>query len=878
MPKDSQTPMMKQYNEIKAKYPDTILLYRIGDFYETFGEDAVVTSKILGIVLTKRSGGEKDSLAGFPYHALDTYLPKFLKAGKRVAICEQVEDPKLAKGIVKREITEVVTPSISYNDNAIDGSQNNYLVAIHKDKEEYGVAFIDITTGEFLVSQGKRDDVDKLIQNFAPKEAVIQRKYERDFENVYKDEILIKTYDDWVFTSSFANDTLNSVFNVNSLKGFGIEDYSLAIIAAGAAIYYIQETNHTELSHICNISRIDNSKYVWLDKFTIRNLELISSVNGKETTLYNVINKTQSNMGARMLQRWILLPLKNKEEIEKRQNIVTILLYNDEVSESIKGHIKEIGDMERVISKLSFRRIQPNELFNIINILKQVKSLKQDILKLKNNTSCFPILDSCDELVEFLSNTINEDAPNNISKGNAIKQGYDEQLDYYRNLAYNSQSILDDIQKNETEKTGISSLKIGFNNVFGYYLEVTNTHKDKVPESWTRKQTLANAERYITPELKEIETRILSSQEKISEIETKIYQQVIENSLPFIQRLQTTANSIAEIDCLLSFAIDANDNNYTKPTILTTDILHINKGRHPVIEKMLPIGEEYIANDVYLDTTTQQIMIITGPNMSGKSAYLRQTALIVILAQIGSYVPAKTAEIGIVDKIFTRVGASDNISSGESTFMVEMNETASILNNLSSHSLILLDEIGRGTSTYDGVSIAWAIAAFLHDNKYKAKVLFATHYHELISMEKQFDRIKNYHITVKEIGSKIIFLRIIAKGGSSQSFGIHVARLAGVPKEVLRIADKILDNLESSHSKNNQLSLIEEENGDKKANKTIKERQKEEKQVIQTSFIQLNDPILLQIKDDILKIDIENITPVEALNKLNNIKKLVENI
>jgi DNA mismatch repair protein MutS len=877
MPKDSQTPMMKQYNEIKAKYPDTILLYRIGDFYETFGDDAILTSKILGIILTKRSGGEKDSLAGFPYHALDTYLPKFLKAGKRVAVCEQVEDPRLAKGIVKREIKEIITPSISYNDNAINGNENNYLVAIHKDKEEYGIAFIDISTGEFLVSQGKKDDIDKLIQNFSCKEAVVQRKYERDFIEEYGDEVLLKTYDDWVFTMDFAQDTLSKVFEIQSLKGFGIEDLPLAIIAAGSAIHYIQETNHTQLSHICNIARIDNSSYVWLDKFTIRNLELISSVNGKDTTLYHVINKTQSNMGARLLQRWILLPLKNKEDIERRQNIVSLLLYDDELNNSFKEKIKEIGDMERIISKLSFHRIQPNELFNMTNILQQVKKMEEEINNMKSSSSIFPKIDCCQEMLDYILKTISPNAPNNINKGNAIKQGFNEELDYYRNLAYNSQSVLDDIQKRETEKTGISSLKVGFNNVFGYYLEVTNTHKDKVPDSWIRKQTLTNAERYITPELKEVETKILSAQEKISEIENNLYFQVIDNCLPYIKRLQLTAQSIAQIDCLLSFAIVANENNYIKPTLLSSDILHINKGRHPVIEKMLNVGEEYVANDVYLDSTTQQIMIITGPNMSGKSAYLRQTALIVILAQIGSFIPAKSAEIGLVDKIFTRVGASDNISSGESTFMVEMNETASILNNLSPHSLILLDEIGRGTSTYDGLSIAWAIVAFLHDNKFKAKVLFATHYHELIQMENKFPRIKNYHVTVKEIGSKIIFIRTIAKGGSSQSFGIHVAKLAGFPRQVLRLADEILATLEAKE-KNKEKNDKNEDLLEK--NKAIFSQNKEKNSVkaIQTSFIQLNDPILLEIKDEILKLDIENITPVEALNKLNDIKKLVENI
>ncbi|MCF0211050.1 MAG: DNA mismatch repair protein MutS [Bacteroidales bacterium] len=870
------TPLMKQYNDMKAKYPDALLLYRVGDFYETFGEDAVETSKILDIVLTKRSGQGQDHLAGFPFHALDSYLPKLIKAGKRVAICEQIEDPKTAKGIVKRGITEIVTPSISYG--ADNGKENNFLCAIHKKKEDYGIALIDIRTGEFYVSQGNRDDIEKLLQNFLPKEVVLQRHYERELTELFKEKIITKTYDDWVFSEQFAQDTLSSLYDVNSMKGFGIADLPYAIIAAGAAIYYIQETNHTELSHICNISRIDNSNYVWLDRFTIRNLELVSSASSEEATLYNVLNKTQSNMGARMLRRWIILPLKNKQGIEERQKIVTSLIYNDSFRELLCEKIKRIGDMERVISKLSFHRIQPDELYHITNILSEIEDIRLAIEQLGDDSVLFPCLDSCLELKNHILQSINENAPNNIAKGNAIKTGCNKELDEYRNIAFNSQQVLDNICKTECESTGISSLKVGFNNVFGYYLEVTNTHKDKVPDTWQRKQTLANAERYITPELKDIETKILFAQDNISSLETRLYHEVLEECMPFIDRLTSSAVALARLDCLLSFALCALDNSYVRPMILETDILHISKGRHPVIEKMLPLSEEYIANDVYLDTTTQQIMIITGPNMSGKSAYLRQTALIVLMAQIGSYVPAKSAEIGIVDKIFTRVGASDNIASGESTFMVEMNETASILNNLSSHSLILLDEIGRGTSTYDGVSLAWAIAAYLHDNKNRAKVLFATHYHELIDMEQQYDRIKNYHVAVKELGSKIIFIRTIEKGGSEKSFGIHVAKLAGMPKNVLSLATEILHKLEEKAEDSNNGKNKTAEKINKTAKEKIKTAEKSHEIAFQTSFIQLDDPILLEIKEDLLNLDIENLTPIQALNKLNEIKNLVKKV
>ena len=874
--KNGVTPLMKQFGEFKAKYPDCILLYRVGDFYETFGQDAEDTSKILNIVLTQRSGNGQDKLAGFPYHALDTYLPKFIQAGRRVAICDQIEDPKFAKGIVKRAVTEVVTPGISYSDNAINTGQSNYLCAIHKQKDEYGVAFIDILSGEFLVSQGKRQDIDKLIKDFGVKEIVLQRQFERDYLSILQDKILTKGYDDWVFTLNFANDTLNEVFGVNSLKGFGIDNMPLAVIAAGAALYYIKDTNHTELSHVCNISRIDNSQYVWMDSFTIRNLELVFSNGGEKTTLYNVINSTQSNMGARLLKHWLLLPLKNKEEIEKRQTIVGLFVYNDEQREEIKKLLADIGDMERMISKLSFKRIQPNELFHFAIVLRNIAKLKKTLSLLNSDRHILPSIEEFAEVKRLILDAIAENAPNNISKGGSIKSGYNEQLDYYRNITVNSRGILEEIRDRQSALTGIPSLKIGFNNVFGYYLEVTNVHKDKVPSNWQRKQTLTNCERYITEDLKEIETQMLNAQENISALELSLYNDILTKCQPYIARLQKTAQSIAQIDCLLSFALTALENNYTRPQILQSDILHISKGRHPVIEKMLPAGEEYIANDVYLDTTTQQIVIITGPNMSGKSAYLRQTALIVIMAQIGSYVPAKRVEIGVVDKIFTRVGASDNIASGESTFMVEMNETASILNNLSPHSLVLLDEIGRGTSTYDGVSIAWAIASYLHDNKNRAKVLFATHYHELIAMEKHFERIKNHHISVKELGSRIIFLRTIAKGGSSQSFGLHVAKLAGIPSEVLKTANDMLSSLEENRSDSLQLGIDEGENNRKKRQQEEREAKKQAQMSFQTSFIQLDDPILLQIKENILQLDVDNLTPIAALNELNKIKALLK--
>ncbi len=863
---DGVTPLMKQYNAMKMKFPDAILLFRVGDFYETFGQDAIETAKILGITLTKRANGvQKDlELAGFPYHSIDTYLPKLIRAGKRCAICEQLEDPKLAKGIVKRGITEVVTPSLSYNDKTSDHSQNNFLSAIHYEKDLMGIAFLDIGTGEFYVSQGDSQEMEKLIQSLAPKEVIVQKQRLREFQERFKKDFYTNTFDDWAFSSDFANDILQKHFDVNSLKGFGIEDYPLGIIAAGACLHYLNETEHKSVSHIQRISRLNNSHYVWLDKFTILNLELVFSPHQHGSTLISVLNRTKSNMGSRHLQRWMLLPLIDRVEIEKRQDIVSYFVNHEEIANSFSESIKRIGDLERMTAKAAYGRIMPNELVHLKNVLKEIDIVKTTSKGIKELVKSED-LDICQDLIDNIEKTLSDDAKNAVAKGGVIEKGFDKELDELRELSYHGKEYLQKLQQRETLKTGITSLKIGFNNVFGYYLEVTNSHKDKVPGEWIRKQTLTNAERYITEELKEYETKILGAESKILEIETRVYNNLLTEVLPYVSALQKNSSIISEFDCLLSFSEIAIENNYVRPTINDGFSIKIVEGRHPVIEKMLPKGEPYISNDLFLDKETQQIGIITGPNMSGKSAYLRQNALIVLMAQVGSFVPAKSADIGIVDKIFTRVGASDNISSGESTFMVEMNETASILNNLSDRSLVLLDEIGRGTSTYDGVSIAWSIASYIHDNpKYRAKVLFATHYHELIDMEETYSRIKNLHVTVKEIGKQIIFLRKIARGGSSQSFGIHVARLAGMPKKVLDEAEQMLEMLEKRQKPN-------------KPKPTSKSKQKQE-DPFQLSFIQLDDPLLLEIKEDILSTDIDNLTPMEALMKLNNIKKLIEKV
>lgn len=863
--KDSETPLMKQYNSLKEQYPDTILLFRVGDFYETFGQDAIATSQILGITLTKRGGGDENELAGFPFHAIDTYLPKFLRSGKRVAICEQLEDPKSVKGLVKRGVTEVVTPSMSYNDKTDDGASNNYLCGIHYGKLFVGIAFVDISTGEFFISRGEKSEADKLFQSLSPRELVIQKKYLREFQKDHKENIYIKTYEDWVFNSDYANEILTEHFGTKSLKGFGVEECKEGIIAAAAALTYMKETLHTQISHISQISTIKSSNYLWLDKFTIRNLELISSPNENGKTLLSILNRTQSNMGLRMLQRWIVLPLLDIEQIEHRQNIVKSFIDNDTLSLNTSEYLRTIGDLERIISRVAFGRIQPSELLNLKFIIREIGKLKKDF---SENGSKFlkteaERLNPCSDLEQYLEKYISSDAPNNIAKGGAIAQGVDSELDSLRELAFNSRQVLEQLKNDECEKTGISSLKIGYNNVFGYYLEVTNTHKDKVPQEWIRKQTLANAERYITEELKELESKIITAQDRISQIENRIYNEVLTKTIQYINSLKANAHILASMDCLLSFAQIAIENNYVRPKLTEQTNITIKDGRHPVIEKSLSAGEQYISNDVYLDRDSQQICIITGPNMSGKSAYLRQTALITLMAQIGSWVPAKMAEIGIVDKIFTRVGASDNISSGESTFMVEMNEAACILNNISERSLILLDEIGRGTSTYDGVSIAWAIASYLHDNRCKPKTLFATHYHELIDMENQYARIKNYHVKVKESGKEVIFLRKIDKGGSEQSFGIHVAKLAGMPKKVVEEAEYMLSQLENKATK---------------AQKVAKKADSSSSKGLQLSFIQLDDPVLSEIKDAILEVDIENLTPIESLNKLYEIKKKLEKV
>lgn len=859
-----ETPLMKQYNSFKAKYPDAILLFRVGDFYETFGEDAIKSSTVLGITLTRRANGSGQyiELAGFPHHSIDTYLPKLVKAGFRVAICDQLEDPKLTKTIVKRGVTELVTPGVSYNDKILDSNQNNFLAAIHLNEKYSGIALLDISTGEMYITQGNLEYIDKLIQGFSPSEIIIQKNKRQYFLETFGDKHFISTFEDWVFTYDFTYDLLVKHFGTNSLKGFGVENIPEGIIAAGAAFHYLAETQHDKTQHITKLSRIEEDHYIWLDRFTIRNLELIQSPNDG-ATLLSIIDKTYSPMGSRMLRKWIVLPLKDKVTIEERHEVVSYFKENSTVSETITTQIKQCGDMERLISKVAVGRVNPRELVQLQRSLMAVHEIKQycEQSKQPSLVKIAEQLNPCQTIQDRIAHEINEDAPVQIVKGNVISKGVNVELDELRDLAFSGKDYLLKIQQRECDRTGISSLKIGFNNVFGYYLEVTNTHKDKVPEEWMRKQTLTNAERYITPELKEYEEKILGAEEKILALETNIYNELLISLLDYIQPIQLDASLLARIDVLLAFAQVAIDNHYVRPVINDSFDINIKNGRHPVIEKQLPITEKYIANDLSLDPDKQQIIMITGPNMSGKSALLRQTALIVLMAQIGSFVPAESAEIGIVDKIFTRVGASDNISSGESTFMVEMNETASIMNNVSARSLILLDEIGRGTSTYDGISIAWAIAEYLHQHKiYRPKVLFATHYHELNEMATIFKRIRNFHVTVKEVANKVIFLRKLAAGGSEHSFGIHVARMAGMPRELLERAEKMLTQLEASHSKENLVS-------------NIKSAQKD--QGYQLSFIQLDDPLLQQIKEDILNTDIDRLTPVEALMKLNEIKSLL---
>ena len=867
MANPNDTPLMRQYYAFKAKYPEAMLLYRVGDFYETYGEDAAKAADILGIVLTKRSSATAQSveLAGFPHHALDTYLPKLVRAGLKVAVCEQLEDPKTAKGIVKRGVVELVTPGITYNDNVLDQKENNFLASVHLEKNESGIAFLDVSTGEFYLTQGNNEYIDKLLQSFSPSEVLCQRNKRRDFIEAFSDKYFLTVFDDWVFTDDYANDILTRHFNTTSLKGFGVDDFPKGIVAAGAAIHYLHETQHDKIDYITSLSRIDQGQFVWLDKFTIRNLELLNTPNPNAKTLIDVIDKTVSPMGSRLLRRWISLPLKNKEQIQARYDVVDYFYKNRDVIAKFQDAIRQVGDLERLISKVSLARVNPRELLQVSYALEQIEVIR-DLCKDSDNASMKAFaeqLNPCESIRNRIKKEIRQDAPAVTSKGNFIAEGVNEELDDLRNLSRSGKDYLINIQKREAELTGISSLKIGYNNVFGYYLEVTNTHKDKVPAEWIRKQTLANAERYITEELKEYEQKILGAEEKIQVIEERVYAELVNATAEFVAPIQLDAALAGKIDCLVNFGYIALNNNYVMPTVDESYVIDIKEGRHPVIEQMMPVGEEYISNDVYLDREKQQIMIITGPNMSGKSALLRQTALIVLMAQIGSFVPASAARIGLVDKIFTRVGASDNISSGESTFMVEMNETASILNNVSNRSLILLDEIGRGTSTYDGISIAWAITEYLHEHPtMRAKVMFATHYHELNEMEASFSRIKNYHVSVKEVGNKVVFLRKLKKGGSAHSFGIHVAAMAGMPRKVIDRADALLSMLEKSHSHDN-----------------LDEAIKESKQMdnMQLSFIQLDDPLLLQIKDDILNINIDTLTPVEALMKLNEIKKMLKN-
>lgn len=862
--KDKETPLMKQYNSIKAKYPDAMLLFRIGDFYETFGQDAIKAANILGITLTARNnGGSKLELAGFPHHSLNTYLPKLVRSGLRVAICDQLEAPSKEKKIVKRGVTELVTPGVTLNDHILDHKSNNFLASVHFDKKSCGVAFLDVSTGEFLVGEGSVEYIDKLLHGFKPTEVLFQRNKQKQFIENFGDQFYTFCMDDWAFTEDFGNETLQKQFDTSSLKGFGIDGLGYAICAAGAALHYLSDTQHNKTKHITTISRIEEDKYVWLDRFTIRNLELIYSLNENAKTLIDILDHTISPMGSRLLKRWVALPLKDIQPINDRLDTVSEFVNSDELLASLSSNINEIGDLERLISKVATARINPREVVQLKRALTVIEPIKQ-ICSTSKNEALNKIgerLNPCEIIREKIGSIVQDDPPVAVQKGNVVKDNVSKELDDLRQILNSGKDALVEIQEREIENTGIPSLKIGFNNVFGYYIEIRNTHKDKVPEEWHRKQTLTQAERYITEELKEYESKILGADEKILQLETQLFNDLVLELADYIVPVQLNAALIAQLDCLLSFATLANTHHYTRPEINDTKIIDIKDGRHPVIEQQLPIGEEYVANDIYLDDSTQQIIMITGPNMSGKSALLRQTALITLMAQIGCFVPAKNAKIGIVDKIFTRVGASDNISQGESTFMVEMNETASILNNLSDRSLILLDEIGRGTSTYDGISIAWSIAEYLHEQpKARAKTLFATHYHELNDMTNSFKRIKNFNVSVKEIKNKIIFLRKLVQGGSNHSFGIHVAKMAGMPNKMINRANEVLKQLENSHVGSNST---------KKVKTTI------DVDDMQLSFFQLDDPVLEQIKEELINIDINTLTPVEALMKLNEIKKSV---
>ena len=854
---------MKQYNAIKGKYPDAMLLFRVGDFYETFGEDAKKAAGVLGIILTKRGAGSETetALAGFPHHSLNTYLPKLVKAGMRVAICDQLENPKMTKTIVKRGVTELITPGVSLNDEVLQAKSNNFLAAVHFGKRLLGVSFLDVSTGEYLLAQGNEEYIDKLLQNFSPSEVLVQKQFKQRFKELFDDRFYSFFLDDWVFQKEYGVETLHNHFGVNSLQGFGVHEMPEGIVAAGAVLYYLSETQHNKLQHIQNISRIAEDKYVWMDRFTVRNLELYHSTSHNAVTLLNVIDKTISPMGGRLLKRWLALPLKSAEKIQYRHELVKYCIENDNFLEIIQYQLHQISDIERLISKVATGKVSPRETVLLKNSLKAILPIKKKALDSKNssiNALGNNILD-CSEVILKIETILFDDAPVNINKGGAISKGVSKELDDLRAISNSGKEYLDNMLARESERTAISSLKIAFNNVFGYYIEVRNTHKDKVPEEWIRKQTLVNAERYITEELKEYETKILGAEEKIQELEQHLFAELVQHIIQFVQPVQQNAQTVAQIDCLLSFAILAISNNYVRPVVDESTEIEIKNGRHPVIEKQLPIGEEYIANDLVLNRNQQQIIMITGPNMSGKSAILRQTALIVLLAQMGSYVPAQNARIGVVDKIFTRVGASDNISMGESTFMVEMNETASILNNISERSLVLLDEIGRGTSTYDGISIAWAIAEYLHEHPSKAKTLFATHYHELNEMTTTFERIKNFNVSVKELKDTIIFLRKLVAGGSNHSFGIHVAKLAGMPNQVIHRASKILKQLE----KNQTGEGVKE---------TLKEAQQDD---MQLSFFQLDDPLLEDLRDEILSTNLDTLTPIEALMKLNEIKRML---
>ena len=856
-----ETPLMKQYNEIKNKYPDACLLFRVGDFYETFGEDAVRASQILGITLTKRGAGSETetALAGFPHHSINTYLPKLVKAGLRVAICDQLEDPKMTKTIVKRGVTELVTPGVSMNDEVLQSKSNNFLASVYFGKKSLGVAFLDVSTGEFLVSQGNEEYIDKLLQNFRPSEILIPKQFKNQFHSVFGDDFHTFFLEDWVYKEDFALESLTKHFQTNSLKGFGVEELTEGLIASGAILYYLSETQHNKIQHITNIQRIAEDAYVWMDKFTIRNLELYHSYNPNAVTLLDVIDKTLSPMGARLLKRWLALPLKDITKIRNRHEVISYLKSNSEVLQQIQYQIKQISDLERLISKVATGKISPREVNFLKDSLDAIIPIKTLALASENEALRIigDSLHACELLREKIKTTIQEEAPVSVNKGNAIAVGVHSELDELRAISSTGKGYLEELEQRESIASGIPSLKVSFNNVFGYYIEVRNTHKDKVPAEWIRKQTLVNAERYITEELKEYESKILGAEEKIHQLENQLFEQLVNWIATYIKHVQLNANLIAQLDCLTSFTQLAIDNKYVCPDLDESYDLEIKEGRHPVIEKQLPVGVPYISNDVYLDRETQQIIMITGPNMSGKSAILRQTALIVLMAQMGSFVPAESVRMGVVDKIFTRVGASDNISMGESTFMVEMNETASILNNISERSLVLLDEIGRGTSTYDGISIAWAISEYLHEHPNKPKTLFATHYHELNEMEVTFERIQNFNVSVKELKDTVLFIRKLVKGGSAHSFGIHVAKMAGMPQIVIQKAQKLLKQLEKRHSS-------EELSGIKAANDEL-----------QLSFFNLDDPLLEDIKEEIMNIDINTLTPVEALMKLNEIKRML---